>query len=384
MNNIKEIEDSYSFNVYPKRDMAIVRGDSASVWDENGREYIDCVGGHGVMNIGHNNPYISKELKEQVDTLISCPGTFYNDIRGKFMEKLISITPDSLKKVFLCNSGTESVEAAIKFAKFTTGKSHFVAAKRSFHGRTTGSLSLTFNPSYRKPFQPLLPNISFASFNNIESFEEKITKETAAVIIEIIQGEGGINVSDKKFIRDLRTLCTQKNVLLIIDEIQTGFGRTGEMFACNHHNLEPDMLCLAKGMAGGVPMGAVLCSEQIKPPIGNHGSTFGGNPLACAAGYATLEYFEDKDLVKQSREKGAYFFNALKEKNIPKVREIRGLGLMIGIELKEKVKPYILKLIEQGVLTLPAGSTVLRLLPPLTISYEQLDTVVETIDKALR
>lgn len=382
--NMKILEDKYSFNVYPKRDIALVKGDSALVWDENGKEYIDCVGGHGVMNIGHNNPYISEALKNQVDELISCPGTFYNDTRGRFMEKLISFAPENLTRVFLCNSGTESIEAAIKFAKFTTGKNHFVAAKRGFHGRTHGSLSITFNPAYRKPFEPLLANIDYASFNNVDSFKEKINENTAAVIIEIIQGEGGINVADNSFIKQLRSLCTEKGILLIIDEIQTGFGRTGEMFASDHHDLKPDMLCLAKGIAGGMPMGAVLCSDLIKPPLGNHGSTFGGNPLACAAGLATLNYIEDKELIKSAKEKGIYLFDLLKSKNMSKVREIRGLGLMAGIELKEKVKPYILKLIEQGVLTLPAGSTVLRLLPPLTITNKQINRVAEIIGELLK
>jgi len=379
MTDFKKLEQTYEFDVYPKREIVLVRGKNARVWDSEGKEYIDCVAGHGVASIGHCNEKVIEAVEKQARQLISCPGTFYNDARASLLEKLMSIAPKSLKRAFLCNSGTETVEAAIKFARFTTKRKEFITAMRGFHGRTMGAMSATFNPEYRKDFEPIVEGFHYVPFNNFEKLLEKVNDQTAAVILEIVQGEGGVHIGDRDYFAKVRKLCNERNLLLIIDEVQTGFCRTGKMFACNHFDLEPDILCLAKAIAGGLPMGAVLCSDKIEAPVGKHGSTFGGNPLVCAAAIAAIDYMLENRLDEQARAKGDYFVEKIEQHSFANVREIRHLGLMIGIELKDKSTPYLLKLMEKGVLALPAGATVLRLLPPLTISYEDLDFVAEQL-----
>lgn len=383
MTDFKALEETYEFSVYPKRDLVLVRGKNARVWDNNGKDYIDCIAGHGVANIGHCNEKVVEALEKQARQLISCSVTIYNDSRARFLEKLLSITPKNLQRAFLCNSGTETIEAAIKFARFTTRKKEFITAMRGFHGRTMGSMSATFTPEYRKEFEPIVPGFNYVPFNNFEKLKEKVGDDTAGVILEIVQGEGGVHVGTGDYFTQVRKLCDEKNLLLIIDEVQTGFCRTGKMFACDHFDLEPDILCVAKAIAGGVPMGAVLCSEKIQPPMGKHGSTFGGNPLACAAGIAAIDFMVETKLDEQAREKGDCFIDKLKKQNFTNVREIRHLGLMIGIELKEKGQPYLVKLMEKGVLAMPAGATVLRFLPPLTISHEELDYVADKLIEVL-
>lgn len=381
--DLKELENTYEFNVYAKRDLVLVRGKGAKVWDREGKEYIDCIAGHGVANIGHCNDQVVAAIEEQARRLLSCSAAIYNDSRARFLEKLLSIAPKNLKRAFLCNSGTETIEGAIKFARFTTRKKEFVSAMRGFHGRTMGSLSATFTPEYRKEFEPLVPGFKYVPFNNFEKLKGTVTDDTAGIILEIVQGEGGIHVGSKDYFTQVRQLCDEKNLLLIIDEVQTGFCRTGKMFACNYFDLEPDILCAAKAMAGGVPMGAIVCSGKIQAPMGKHGSTFGGNPLACAAGAAAIDFMIASGLAEQAREKGDYFVGKLKKENFANVREVRHLGLMIGIELKEKGQPYLVKLMERGVLAMPAGATVLRFLPPLTISHEELDTVADALTGVL-
>lgn len=381
--DFKELEQKYEFEVYPKRDLVIVKGKNSKVWDDKGNEFIDCTAGHGVANIGHCNPEIIKAINEQSKKLITCQGIFYNDKRALLMERLVDISHDNLKRVFLCNSGTESIEAAIKFARFTTKKTDFISAMRGFHGRTMGALSATHNPKHKEDFKPMVVGFSHVPFNNFEKLEEKVSDNTAGVILEIVQGEGGVNIGEKEYFQKVRKLCDEKGLLLIIDEVQTGFGRTGKMFAYEHVEIEPDILCLAKAIAGGLPMGAVLCSDKIQMPMGRHGSTFGGNPLVSAAANASIQFIIDNNLTKEASEKGDYLVSKLEEASLEKIRNIRGLGLMIGIELKEKSKQYILGLIEEGVLALPAGSTIIRLLPPLTISYEELDFVIEKLIKVL-
>jgi acetylornithine/LysW-gamma-L-lysine aminotransferase len=383
MNDLKELEKSYDFNVYAKRDLMLVRGKNARVWDNEGKEYIDCISGHGIANVGHCNEQVVAAIESQARRLISCSVTIYNDARARFLERLLSITPENLKRAFLCNSGTEAIEAAIKFTRFSTKKKEFVCAMRGFHGRTMGSISATFNPEYRKEFEPVVPGFKYAPFNNFQKLEENVTGDTAGVILEIVQGEGGIHVGSRDYFAAVRKLCDEKNLLLIIDEVQTGFCRTGKMFACEHFDLQPDILCLAKAIAGGVPMGAVVCSDKVQPPLGKHGSTFGGNPLACAAGLAAIDFMVETRLADQARDKGEYFVGKLKAQGFPNVREIRHLGLMVGMELKEKVQPYLVKLMEQGVLAMPAGATVLRFLPPLTISREDLDIVADKVIELL-
>ena len=383
MMDFKGLEKQYEFDVYPKRDLVLVRGRNARVWDDQGREYIDCVAGHGVANVGHCNEKVVAAIEKQARQLISCSGIFYNDARALILQKLVSIAPGSLQRAFLCNSGSESIEAAIKFARFTTKRKDFICAMRGFHGRTMGAMSATFNPEYRKDFEPIVHGFHYVPFNHFGKLKETVNDDTAGVIMEVVQGEGGVNIGNGEYFADVRKLCDERGILLIIDEVQTGFCRTGKMFACNHFDLEPDIMCLAKAIAGGLPMGAVLCSDKVQIPFGKHGSTFGGNPLACAAAIAAIDYMLENRLDEQAKDKGDYFVGKLKEHEFANVREVRNLGLMIGIELKEKSTPYISKLIEKGVLAMPAGATVLRLLPPLTISKEELDFVVEKLVEVL-
>jgi acetylornithine/LysW-gamma-L-lysine aminotransferase len=383
MNDFIKLEQTFGLDIFPKRDVVIVRGENATVWDSEGKAYIDCVGGHGAVNIGHCNAEVVKAVSDQMKKLISCPGIFYNDIRAQLMVKLIAIAPGRLSQAFLCNSGTEAVEAAIKFARYTTGKTGFICAMRSYHGRTMGALSATYNPKYREKFQPLVPGFEFVPFNNFAKLASAAGPDTAAVILEPVQGEGGVNIGDRSYFEAVQALCRDHGILLIIDEVQTGFCRTGRMFASEHFDLEPDILCVAKSIAGGLPMGATLVSEQIKIEPGQHGTTFGGNPVTCAAAIAAIDYMITHDLAKQAQEKGDYLAAKLISVRHAKVREIRNLGLMFGIELKEKVQPYIIRLLEMGVLVLPAGPTVLRLLPPVTIPYSDLDEVAGKIHNVM-
>ncbi|MBK8946522.1 MAG: acetylornithine/succinylornithine family transaminase [Ignavibacteriae bacterium] len=384
MSIYKELIDKYEVNVYPKRDVVIVKGKDAKLWDENGKEYIDCAAGIGVATIGHCNEKVTEAISNQAKTLITNPAIFYNDKRAQVLEKLISIAPKNLTKAFLTNSGTEAVETAIKFARVSTGKTDFITAMKGFHGRTLGALSGTYKSEYREPFEPLVPGFSFVPFNNLEKLEAAITEKTAGIILEVVQGEGGINIGSKKYFDGVRKICDEKNILFIVDEIQSGFCRTGKMFACEYFDIQPDILTLAKAIAGGFPMGAALCSEKINISVGKHGTTFGGNPLAAAASIAAIDFMLENNLAKQAEEKGKYFISKFNIEKLSKVRAIRNLGLMIGIELKEKVQPYIIELMNKGVLAMPAGTTVLRLLPPIVISYDELDKVAEILNEMLK
>ena len=377
----KKLEERFALGIYPRRGITIVRGDGALLWDDGGTEYIDCTAGVGVANVGHANPAVAKAIAVQASQLVTSPGIFYNDARGRLMQKLVSLAPSGLNRVFLCNSGTESLEAAIKLARLTTGKTGLVSAMRGFHGRTLGALSVTFK--YRDAFEPLLPNCSFVPLNQVDKLDSAIDENTAAVILEPVQGEGGVRPAAPAYLEHARQLCSERGSLLIIDEVQTGFCRTGSFFACDSLNLKPDLLCLAKGIAAGVPMGAVLCGDQVQAAVGSHGSTFGGNPLACAAALAAIGYMEKEKLADRARDLGAYFHHLFCANLPSKVREVRQIGLMIGIELKEKVTPYLKLLVDEGVLALPAGSTVIRLLPPLVITRAQIDTVVVSLHKVL-
>lgn len=375
------LESEYALEIYPRRGLSIVRGKGAHLWSDDGEEYIDCAAGVGVANIGHSNPAVADALARQAQTLLVCPGIFHNDRRGELMRKLIERAPTGLNKVFLCNSGTESVEAAIKFARATTGRTGLVTAMRGFHGRTLGALSATFK--YRDAFEPLLPGNSFVPLNNIEKLDGAVDDNTCAVLLEVVQGEGGVRAADRDYLQMARRLCTERGALLIIDEVQTGFCRTGRFFACEHFDLAPDMMCLAKGIAGGVPMGAVLCAESVSAGIGVHGTTFGGNPLACAAACATIDYMVDHDLARRAEELGAEFSQQFPLDQLSSVRELRQIGLMIGIELKSKATPVLHALLDEGVIALPAGPTVVRLLPPLTIEEDDLGRVIDALKKVL-
>ena len=374
-------EQRYGFEVFPKRDLAIVRGEGAILYDESDRAYIDCVAGVGVASVGHANPDVARAIAEQARTLITCPGIFYNDVRARLLEKLVSVTPSRVSRAFLCNSGTEANEAAIKFAMHATGRRRFVCAMRGFHGRTMGALSATHK--HRNAYEPLLDGFDFVPFNNVDKLRAAVSDATAAIVVEIVQGEGGVRLGDAAYFAAAREVCDAHGALLIVDEVQTGFCRTGRFFACEHHEVQPDILCLAKAMAGGMPMGAVAVGDSVQAEVGMHGSTFGGNPLACAASLATIELMEREGLAERARAKGARFADAFARRKSPKVRNFRQIGLMIGIELKERARPYIEALMARGVLALPAGPTVIRLLPPLVIEDEALDEVAAQLHTVL-
>jgi LysW-gamma-L-lysine/LysW-L-ornithine aminotransferase len=378
---IIDLETKYSIAGFKKRPIAIVKGKGSKVWDADGNEYIDCIAGQGSCNIGHCNEKVIKAVKEQLNKLMISPPMVHNDKRAQLLEKLCKIS--TFKKAFLCNSGTEAVEAALKFSRVTTKKTEIIAAMNSFHGRTMGALSATWKKNYREPFDPLVPGFSFVPYNNIEKLRAKITDNTAAIILEVVQGEGGIIPADQDYLNEVRELCSEKNIILIFDEVQTGFGRTGELFAWQNYNVKPDMMTVAKSIAGGIPMGAVLCNEKIEVPDKLHANTFGGYPIACAAALATIEVLEKDNLAKKAKELGQYFYSKLKEIDSPKIREIRVIGLMVGIELKEKPAPYIKQLMESGILAFPAGLTVLRFLPTLVISKEEIDTICDKLKEIL-
>lgn len=380
--NIQELEETYELAVYPRRDIVVVRGRGARLFDENGREYIDCAANVGVSNIGHGNEAVARAVHDQYLTLGNCYSMFYNPVRAHLAQKLASLAPGNLNKVFFCNSGAEANEAAIKFARSSTGRQEIIAAMRGFHGKTMGALAATWGPEYQKPFAPMLPGLKHVPYNNFAKLEAAVDENTAAVLLEVVQGEGGVRIGDKAYFQKVRQICDANGVLLIIDEVQTGFGRTGTMFACEQF-VVPDMLCLAKSLAGGIPMGAVLCNDRIKVPVKSHTSTFGGNPTACAAALASVDVIEKEGLVEKSKILGDYFLQELRRIESDKIREIRGLGLMLGIELKEKAGPYVQKLMEKGVIVLLAGATVIRLLPPLVITKEEIDTVVGALKDIL-
>ena len=382
---IVALENRHGSGLYTKQPLVLVRGEGARLWDADGREYIDCVGGHGVANVGHANPSVIQAVAEQIRRLTICPNGFYNDQRAKLLAELIRIAPPGLERAFLCNSGAEAVEAAFKFARISTGRAKVVAAMRGFHGRTFGALSATWRKQYRQPFEPLVPGFVFVPYNRLERMEQAVDEETAAVILEVVQGEGGVIPGDSEYLRGVQALCRKRGALFIVDEVQTGFGRTGRMFAGQHHDLQPDLMCVAKSIAGGLPMGAVLIGPRVGDlPEKVHGSTFGGNPLACAAALATIHYIEAEELPQRAAELGARLMDSLKAIPSPLVREVRGLGLMVGVELKGKAAPYLVALAESGVLALSAGATVMRFLPPLVIRTEDVDTVVEQVVKVLQ
>ncbi len=381
---IFRIEGMHTSGAYAKRPVALVRGKGARVWDSDGREYIDCIAGHGVAILGHSHPDVVDAITEQAERLMIAPESFYNDRRAELYSVLAPKLPGDLGRFFLCNSGAEAVEGALKAARFFTGREKIVAAKRGFHGRTMGALSATWNPKYRKPFEPLLEDVVHVPFDDLKAAEEQIDDQTAAVIVEIVQGEGGVNPGSGEYFDGLRRLCDERGALLIVDEVQTGFGRTGRWFASQHFDLLPDIMSLGKGIGGGVPMGAVVWRESLgKLSPGVHGSTFGGNPLAAAASIATVKVLERDGLPERAARLGTWLLEELWRIDSPQVKEVRGMGLMVGVALRSRVTPVLRKLMDRGVLALPAGPTVLRLLPPLVIPEDDLAQVVKAVREVL-
>ena len=381
-------EDQIMGNLYQRFPVTIEKGLGSHVWDINGKEYIDCMGGYGVALVGHRNQRVVNAIKSQLEKIITVHSSLYNKTREEFLENLIKIAPKKLNQVHLNNSGAEAVEAAIKFARKFTGKKGMVAMNGSYHGKSLGALSLTFNPKYRKSFEPLVEKVSFAPYGDIDALRSTVTDETGFVILEPIQGESGIHVPPDGFLQDVRKLCDERNILLIFDEIQSGFGRTGKMWAGEHWNTAPDIMCLAKGIAGGVPMGATLVQSDILACMqkGEHSSTFGGNPLSCAAGIGAIQALTQDGLIDNAAKMGKIFregLEQLKEKH-KIIREVRGKGLMIGVELKFEVKDILFEAIQKGVLLLYSGKNIIRLLPPLVITEEDITKVLEILDVLIK
>lgn len=382
--DIIDLESRYESGVFSKQPIALVAGKAALLWDSEGNVYIDCIGGHGAANLGHAHPAIVAAVSEQVQRMIVAPNGFYNDVRARLLSELLRIAPPGFERAFLSNSGTEAVEAALKFARIGTGRTKIIAAMRSFHGRTMGALSATWNKDYREPFAPLVPGFEFVPYNRLERLEKAIDGETAAVILEVVQGEGGVIPGDADYLRGVQALCRERGAMFIVDEVQTGFGRTGAMFACQHYELRPDLLCLAKSIAGGLPMGATLVGERVgELPKKSHGNTFGGNPLSSAAALAAIHALETEGLPQRAAALGQRLMDGFRAIQSPLIREVRGLGLMVGIELRTQSGAYLAALAERGVLALPAGSTVMRFLPPLVIDEAQIDAVVDHVGAVL-
>lgn len=380
-------EDAYTGNLYQRFPVVVDRARGATLWDESGRQYIDMMGGYGVAVVGHCNEAVVQAIREQAGRVITVHSSLYNRTREAFLETLAGVAPEGLSAIHLNNSGAEAVEAAVKFARKYTSKKGAVAMRGSYHGKSMGALSLTFNPKYRKPFSPLLEGVSFAGFGDMDSVRERVTGDTGMIIVEPVQGESGIHVSPDGFLRELRELCDERDILLVFDEVQSGMGRTGRMWAGSHWGVAPDIMCVAKGVGGGVPLGATLTRPEILSSIskGEHSSTFGGNPLSCAAGKAALDYITQEDLPGNADRVGSHMTAGLEEmaRRHRIIREVRGRGLMIGVELRFEVRDILHDLLQRGVVMLYSGRNVLRMLPPLVLDMKQADTVLEELDGAL-
>jgi acetylornithine/LysW-gamma-L-lysine aminotransferase len=380
-------EDNYLGNLYQRFPINISKGKGAIVWDVSGNEYIDCMGGYGVALIGHCNDRVVNAIKNQSEKLITCHMSIYNNVRLEFLEKMSKISPKKLSKVFFSNSGAESTEAALKFSRKFTGKSGIIAMSGGYHGKTFGALSVTHNEKYRKSFQPLLEGVKFVPYSNPSKIEESLDDSIGTVIIEPIQGETGIIVPSDGVLQQIRKICDQNNLVLIFDEIQTGLGRTGRMWAGEHWSTTPDIMCLAKGIAGGLPMGLTLCKPEILDAmkVGEHSSTFAGNPLSCSAGIATIESIIEENLVGNATKVGNIFKNGLFElkENHRIVRDVRGLGLMLALELRFDIKDILFDGIKEGLLMLYSGRNIIRLLPPLVLDEVKVAKTLSIMDKLL-
>jgi len=384
---IIDIESLYLANVFSKKPLVFTRGKGVLLWDVNGKEYIDCASSYGVAALGHCHPKIVAAIKAQAEQLITLHSCYYNDKRAEFIQKLINIMPKGLDKAFLSNSGAESVECALKLARKATGKPEIIGVMGAYHGKTMGALSLTWDKKYREPFVPLISNIKHVAPDNSDKIREAITDKTAAVIIEPIRGEGGIRLPSEGYLHQVREICDEKGVLLIFDEVQTSFGRTGKLFCCQHWNITPDIVCLAKPFAGGLPIGITVAREDLMSTfkIGEHSTTFSGSPLVCAAGCAAINVLVEEQIADKAAANGEYFKSQLEEvaSKHKIVKEVRGLGLMLGMELRYDVYGVLMKALSKGVLFIDAGRTVVRILPPLIINKEQIDKAVKVLDESL-
>jgi len=387
MSHIKELEESFGAPAFKKLPLSIVRGKGSVVWDADGKEYIDFMTGIGVALVGHSNDQVVRAINEQAAKLITCHGTFYNDARAGFMEKLVKASPKGLGKVLLTNSGTESIEAAIKLARRRTARKKIVSMKGAFHGKTYGSLSATWNKKYRDPFGPLLEGFEFAEFGDPASLLQLVDGDTAAVLAEPIQGETGIIVPPQDYFKQVREICDQKGALLIFDEIQTGLGRTGKMWASEHWGVVPDIMTISKGLGGGVPIGAAVATDDVAGSLkgGEHTSTFAGNPLSCAAASAALDFIAQNDLPRQAREKGDKMKAGLSKiaSEHKLVKEVRGLGLMLALQTRVDILSQLLSAEAKGVIFAYSGRDTFRFLPALVIEEDQISKGLEVLTEVI-
>lgn len=383
---VVEAEDRLGSGLVPKRPLELTRGQGSFLFDEAGNKYLDCMTGVGVACLGHAHPDWVEAVKAQVETLSTAYENTYLEARAKLYQSLSKRLPASLHRFFLCNSGTEAVEAALKFARIQTGRTDFLVFKQGYHGKTLGALSATAQPKYQKPVAPLVPGFHPLRFGDTEALVQAVEEHgprLAGILVELIQGEGGIHDAPGDFVAELRAQADRSGAKLIFDEVQTGVGRTGAWFCFEHYGVVPDLLTLAKGLGGGMPIGLVAFSPKLELPSRVHSSTFGGNPLAAVAARVTLEVLERDQLIENCRRQGAYLRSQIESWDHPKIRRLKGRGLMLGVELKARAGRYLKPLQEAGVLALLASSTVLRFMPPLNLSRDEADLLLSALRDAL-
>ena len=369
--------------VYSEKPIRIERGEDVHLYDDAGDEYLDFGASYGVATVGHCHPAVVSAVQEQMEKLTFVQASYPNSARDALYEKLATVAPSGIDNVWLCNSGTEANEAALKFARSATGDSKVVAAQRGFHGRTMGSLAATWKPKYKAPFEPLAGDFEFVPYGDEDALSEAVDDDTAAVLLEPIQGEGGVNPAPDGYLEVAREITEETDAALVFDEIQTGLGRTGSFWACERDGVTPDVLTSAKGLGGGLPVGATLCADWVAEDAGPHGSTFSGGPVVSAAAEATLSTIVEEDLVGNAAEIGEYLQSKLRGGELP-IRTVRGAGLMLGVEVKRGANRLLKELaMNHGVLALPAGRTVVRLLPPLTVTEAHADHVVDALEAVL-
>jgi len=387
---LQEVFDSYKEYIMPtytKVPLIFQKGKGSYLWDIHGKKYLDFFPGWGVGNLGHCHPKVASAVREQVSKLIFIPNNFYQVPQARLAKEIIYLSFPG--KVFFCNSGAEANEAAIKFTrKFGKGRYEIITFENSFHGRTLAALAATGQQKYKEGFQPLPEGFKTVRFNDIQAVKSAINDKTAAVMLELIQGEGGVNLAAKDFVRDLRTLCDENNLLLIIDEVQTGIGRTGKLFCYQHYGITPDIITLAKAIAGGLPMAVMVVKKEIADTLGPgmHASTFGGGPLVAKAALAVLRAIQKEKLLANTQKMGEYLFLKLAglKKKYPVIKEIRGLGLMAGVELAVPGKDIVERCIEQGLLINCTHEKVLRLMPALNITKKEADRAIAILETALK
>ena len=388
MDKAQQLEKQYHFQVYNRLPVTLSHGNGAVVWDTEGNEYLDAFGGLAVNNLGHAHPKVVAAIKEQADKMLHASNFFYNEPQSLLAEKLAKIS--GLDRVFFCNSGVEAMEACVKLARKwgkKNGKTgNVITLSEGFHGRSVTTIAMGM-PSYREGFDPMPTGFDQVPFNDFEALKSKVNEETIAIGFETIQGSGGVNIIDAEFLKKTRQLCDELNILMIIDEVQCGVGRSGKFYAYQHFDVKPDIVATAKALAGGIPIGAIMAKEDVASALGfgDHGTTFGGNPFACHVACATIDAIEEEGIVEQAAEKGAYMMELLKEKvaGLPSVKDIRGLGLMLGVELDRPARPIVDKMFEHNILANAAHGTVVRFLPPLVITKEQIERIVDELAWAL-